>query len=80
MAYLRAGQYRSAKAANEELLCIPRWGGGAWLQRVLIESRMDDGPVVCFDSSRECNARPEPVRRAELRDWIDVHSGRCYPH
>ena len=52
---------------------MPRHGGGAWLSRVLIESRMVDAPIVRFYGSREFNALPEPARRAEMRDWLDEH-------
>ena len=66
-------KYRDSEAADEELLCIPRHGAGAWLSRVLIESRMIDAPVVRFIGTKEFNAWPEHVRRAEMQDWLNEH-------
>ena len=64
-------KYRNSEEADEELLCIPRHGGGVWLPRVLIESRMIDAPIVRFYGSSEFNALPEPARRAEMADWLE---------
>ncbi|MXZ81644.1 MAG: hypothetical protein F4Z15_09910, partial [Gammaproteobacteria bacterium] len=64
-------KYRDREAADEELMCVPLQGAGAWLSRVLIESRMHDAPVVRFNGSKEFNGRPEPARRAEMRDWLE---------
>ena len=66
-------KYRQSEDADEELLCVPRHGGGAWLSRVLIESRMVEAPVIRFYGSKEFNARAEPARRAEMDDWLDEH-------
>ena len=68
-------KYRASDEADEELLCVPRHGGGVWLSRALIESRMIDAPVVRFYGSKEFNALPEPARRAEMRDWLDAELG-----
>lgn len=65
-------QYRDSAAADQELLCIPRYGGGAWLSRQLIESRMIDGPLLQFFGDARYNGLPEPVRRDEMRDWLDA--------
>ena len=64
-------KYRVSEEADEELLCVPRHGGGAWLSRVLIESRMVDAPVIRFYGSKEFNGWPEPQRRAEMAGWLD---------
>lgn len=66
-------KYRDQEEADEELGCVARHGGGVWLSRVLIESRMIDAPIVRFYGSREFNALPEPARRAEMSDWLDEH-------
>ena len=66
----QVAKYRSSDAADEELFCIPRRGGGAWLSRALVESRMVDAPVLRFNGSAAFNAMPEPVRRREMEDWL----------
>ncbi|MCY3878041.1 MAG: hypothetical protein OXF74_02540 [Rhodobacteraceae bacterium] len=67
--------YSNTEDADEELMCVPRHGAGAWLSRVLIESRMIDAPVLRFEGSKEFNGWPEPARRAELQDWLDAKLG-----
>lgn len=57
--------------ALEEYYCVPKSGGGAYLSRALIESRMIDAPVVRFEGSAEFNATPEHLRAAEMRDWCE---------
>jgi phage FluMu gp28-like protein len=61
-------RYRGNEA--EELDCIPRAGGGAYLSRALIESCMFDAPVVRFIGTPTFNMAPEPARRLEMADWI----------
>lgn len=57
--------------ASEELDCIPKNGGGKWLNRALIESRMSPyTPVIRYDQSDEFGLLPEPRRAAEVADWI----------
>lgn len=56
---------------DEELFCIPSFGGGAYLPRALVEACMADAPVVRFEGGRSFNMAPEPVRRAEMADWIN---------
>lgn len=55
--------------AEEEYYCVPKSGGGAYLSRALIESRMVDAPVVRFEGTAEFNAWPEHIRRAEIAEW-----------
>lgn len=55
---------------GEELFCIPAFGGGAYLSRELVSACMADGPLIRFNGSRSFNLAPEPVRRAEIDDWI----------
>jgi phage FluMu gp28-like protein len=55
---------------DEELFCIPAFGGGAYLPRELVAVCMADGPLLRFSGSRSFNLAPEAVRRAEIDDWI----------
>jgi phage FluMu gp28-like protein len=55
---------------DEELFCVPSYGGGAYLPRALVEACMADGALLRFDGSRSFNLAPEAVRRAEIEDWI----------
>lgn len=59
--------------ALEEYYCVPKSGGGAYLSRALIESRMIDTPVLRFDGTDEFNAWPEHLRDAEMRDWCEAN-------
>ncbi|MDK4685431.1 terminase family protein [Kingella negevensis] len=57
--------------ASEELDCIPKNGGGKWLNRALIESRMTPfTPVIRYDQSDEFGLLPEPKRAAEVAEWL----------
>ena len=67
-----AGVYRFYGAgAGEELDCIPRNGGGAWLTRALIESRMVDAPVLRWQCAPGFETLPDHIRRAECQDWLE---------
>jgi len=55
---------------DEELFCVPAFGGGAYLPRSLVEACMVDAPLLRFDGSRAFNIAKEPARRAEMADWI----------
>lgn len=55
---------------DEELFCIPAFGGGAYLPRELVSACMADGPLLRFNGSRSFNLAPESVRRIEIDDWI----------
>lgn len=59
--------------ALEEYYCVPKQGGGAYLSRALIESRMVAAPVLRFEASAEFNSWPEPQRQAEMVDWCNGH-------
>ena len=59
--------------ALEEYYCVPKQGGGAYLSRALIESRMVDAPVLRFEGTTEFNAWQEHLRQAEMRDWCEAH-------
>lgn len=55
---------------DEELFCVPAFGGGAYLARVLIEACMIDAPLLRFSGDRQFNEAPEPQRRRIMADWI----------
>lgn len=58
--------------ADEELKCIPAQGGGAYLPRQLVESRMVAGrPVLRFGVGAEFTLWPQAQREAEVRDWCE---------
>lgn len=58
-------------AAEEELDCVPRNSGGAYLSRALIESRMDDSvPVLALTLPAGFEMEPEVVRRGEVDEWL----------
>lgn len=58
---------------DEELFCIPALGGGSYLTRTMIEACMAPAPVLRFDGTRAFNALAEPLRAAEMADWIREH-------
>lgn len=57
--------------ASEELDCIPSSGGGTWLSRALIESRMKDGAIVRWECPKGFELQPEHIRKADCQDWIE---------
>lgn len=60
--------------ASEELDCIPANGGGAWLSRALIESRMSaDTPVLRLTCKEGYELLSDEVRFRETQDWLDEH-------
>ena len=59
--------------AQEEYGCVPKQGGGAYLSRALIESRMAEAPVLRFEGTAEFNAWPERHRQAEMQEWCEEH-------
>lgn len=57
--------------AGEELDCIPKNSGGAWLSRALIEARMFDAPVLRWRPPAEDFVLwSDEMRTAEMRDWL----------
>ena len=69
----RADLFRKyGDAADEELLCIPREGGGKWLSRALIEARMVEAPVLRWKGPPGFETWPEHLRVAEVRDWLEA--------
>jgi phage FluMu gp28-like protein len=64
--------------AEEELLCIPRASGGAFLSSVLIEGRMREGvPVIRWEMPAEFGGRSESER---MRVALDFCEERIAPH
>ncbi|MGV8546807.1 hypothetical protein ACV35P_34445, partial [Pseudomonas aeruginosa] len=62
---------RYGEDAKEELDCIAKNGGGKWLNRALIESRMNPyTPVIRLDKNDEFALLPEHSRAKEIDDWI----------
>ncbi len=58
--------------ADEELGCVPRASGGAFLSSVMIESRMREGvPVIRWETPAEFAERPEATRRAETEAFLE---------
>ena len=59
--------------ALEEYFCVPKSGGGSYLSRALIESRMARvehcGPVIRLEKKNDFGEWPEGLRTAEIADW-----------
>ena len=64
--------------AQEELLCVPRSSGGAYMSSVLIEGRMREGiPVIRWELPEEFASRPESDRTRIAREFCEEQIG---PH
>ena len=64
--------------ADEELLCVPRSSGGAYLSSVLIEGRMREGvPVIRWELPEQFASRPESERTQVAREFCEEKIG---PH
>ncbi|MGN7832651.1 hypothetical protein ACTJI2_13675 [Pseudoxanthomonas sp. 22568] len=64
--------------AEEELDCVPKNGGGAYLSRALIESRMDkETPVLELKCPDGFEMLGQHLREAEVNDWL---TREVYPH
>ncbi|SMF94317.1 Mu-like prophage FluMu protein gp28 [Methylomagnum ishizawai] len=56
---------------DEELFCVPAFGGGTYLPRAIVEACMSEsGPLLRFEGDRAFNEAPEPKRRRIMEDWI----------
>jgi phage FluMu gp28-like protein len=60
----------SEEDALEEYCCVPKAGGGAYLSRALIESRMEPAPVLRYTGTAAFNAMPKARRRIEMEAWL----------
>jgi phage FluMu gp28-like protein len=59
--------------ADEELLCIPRRSGSAFLSSVLIENRMrEEIPVLRWEMPEEFARTPEQERTRTALDWCEA--------
>jgi phage FluMu gp28-like protein len=61
------------KGADEELDCVPSNGGGTWLSRALIESRMVEAPVFTWECPKGFELEPQHIRVADCNDWLEEH-------
>ncbi len=62
--------------AEEELNCVPRASGGAFLSSVMVESRMREGvAVIRWETPAEFAERPEAARRAETEAFLEERVG-----
>ncbi|MDP2432904.1 MAG: hypothetical protein Q8O33_12840 [Pseudomonadota bacterium] len=60
--------------AAEELDCVPKNSGGAWLSRALIEARMFEAPVLRWKPpAADFTLWSDALRTAEMRDWLEAH-------
>jgi phage FluMu gp28-like protein len=60
------------EAAEEELDCVPRNSGGAYLSRALIESRMDAATSVLeLKLAEGFEMEPASVREGEVNEWLE---------
>ena len=56
----------SSEDALEEYGCVPKSGGGAYISRTLIESRMYEAPIVRFEGDDAFNKLSEELRKIEV--------------
>lgn len=60
--------------ADEELDCIPKNSGGAWLNRALIEARMAGGVILRWKPPADDFVLwSDAQRTAEMRAWLDTN-------
>lgn len=59
--------------ADEELFCIPRLSSGAYLPAILVESRMEDRPVLRLECGKDFVFKPDFEREAEILRWCEEH-------
>lgn len=61
-------------AAQEELYCIPRNGGGVWLPRVAVEAcASPDVPVLRWSAPDDYLTWPDDARARDVAAWCDEH-------
>ncbi|WP_299072865.1 terminase family protein [uncultured Paraglaciecola sp.] len=60
----------SEEDALEEYCCVPKSGGGAYLNRAIIEKAMQpQGQVLRLKKDNAWNAMAEHLRSADIKDW-----------
>lgn len=57
--------------SDEELFCVPRQSGGAWLPGTLIEARMGTAPVLRWTAPAGFDLLSEFDRRQAVATWLD---------
>lgn len=57
--------------ADEELFCIPRLSSGAYLPAILVESRMQERPVLRMECSKDFVFKPAPEREKGILAWSE---------
>jgi phage FluMu gp28-like protein len=67
-------KYRDRERSDQELFCIPRRGGGAYLPTAMIEARMNAAvPVLRWDRGSAFVQRGDYATLKEVYDWIEEH-------
>lgn len=62
------------EAAQEELYCIPRNGGGVWLPRVAVEACASaDVPVLRWTAPDDYLTWPDDARARDVAAWCEEH-------
>ncbi|WP_299494940.1 terminase family protein [uncultured Shewanella sp.] len=61
----------SKEDAQEEYYCVPKSGGGAYLNRALIESCMQPVPIIRLKKDDAFGHWPEHLRFDEIDDWCN---------
>lgn len=62
----------SEEDALEEYYCVPKQGGGAYLNRAIIDSCMDsDNAVLRLAHNAQWNEMSEHLRHADIQDWCE---------
>ena len=60
----------SEEDALEEYCCVPKSGGGAYLNRAIVEKAMrPECQVLRLKKDNAWNAMPEHLRSADIKDW-----------
>jgi phage FluMu gp28-like protein len=63
-----------ADGADEELFCVPRNSGGAYIPRAAIEARMvDDATVVRLQMDDDFKLKDPVYREKTILDWCEEH-------
>lgn len=60
------------EGADEELFCVPSLSSGTFLPAVLVESRMQDIPVIRYKQDDNFVHLPEHERKKTIQDWCEA--------
>jgi phage FluMu gp28-like protein len=62
----------SEEDALEEYFCVPKSGGGAYLNRAIVDKAMrPEGQVLRLKKDNAWNAMAEHLRSADIKDWCN---------